>query len=167
MRGDDPVRSALTAVRMQGAGRRILPRVIGHFASLAALVGIVALGTHAGDAQDQDGDGVPDAFDNCLLVPNGPLASTFSCDSQEDGDLDGYGNVCDMDVNNDGAAGGDDLPITLVAQTLVSTDPVVDYNCDGAVGLDDLSLSFMAVATAQTPGPSGLSCAGTIPCVGF
>lgn len=41
-------------------------------------------------AIDTDGDGVTDSSDNCTLTPN-PL--------QRDTDADGYGNICDADLN--------------------------------------------------------------------
>jgi hypothetical protein len=43
---------------------------------------------------DRDADGVPDAGDNCVLAPNGPLLGP---DNQVDSDGDGLGNVCDGD----------------------------------------------------------------------
>ena len=42
---------------------------------------------------DEDGDGIPDASDNCLLVAN---------PNQTDTDGDGDGNACDTDDDNDG-----------------------------------------------------------------
>jgi uncharacterized protein (TIGR03790 family) len=42
---------------------------------------------------DIDGDGVPNASDNCLDLPNA---------NQRDTDGDGYGNLCDADLNGDG-----------------------------------------------------------------
>ena len=115
----------------------------------------------AGSVSDTDGDLVPDAFDNCLLLPNGP---NQVC-NQMDGDLDGYGNGCDFDTNNDGATGIDDVAGTLAKSAEVSTDPNFDFNCDGGVGLDDFSQVLNAAATAMIPGPSGLACAGTVPCL--
>ncbi len=45
-------------------------------------------------AVDTDGDGVQDPQDNCTLVSN---------PAQLDADGDGYGNICDADINNSGA----------------------------------------------------------------
>ena len=87
-------------------------------------------GVHGGSS---DGDGIPDNQDNCVVLPNGPLLGTGSCFAQEDADMDGYGNPCDLDVNN-----------------------------NGQVDLIDLSESFLR--QGEVPGPSGLACAGTIPC---
>ncbi len=51
-------------------------------------------------APDSDGDGVPDATDNCISVPN---------PGQADGDGDGVGDVCDNcpTISNAGQADGD------------------------------------------------------------
>ena len=53
-------------------------------------------------AQDADGDGVPDASDNCLEVPN---AGSMSCDT----DGDGYGNACDGDFDQNGVTNAVDF----------------------------------------------------------
>jgi hypothetical protein len=71
-----------------------------------------------------DGDGVLDEADNCLLVPNGPDLQTGFCNTQLDGDMDGYGNPCDTDVNNDGATALDDVNQVFAAAVIVSTDPI-------------------------------------------
>jgi hypothetical protein len=128
----------------------------------------LSFGTFAGSITDSDtggGDGVPDGQDNCVFVPNGPLNSTGQCNGQEDGDLDGYGNPCDYDVDNDGATGLPDVAATLDNAAIVSTDPNYDYDCDGAAGLPDVAGSLDNAAIVAQPGPSGLPCAGTAVCV--
>ena len=118
----------------------------------------LSMGSFAGSIADADSDGVPDAHDNCVNAANGPLAG--ACNSQQDGDIDGYGNACDTDFNNDGETGLDDLNQSLGA--LFTQDDVLDLNCDGEVGLDDLNTTLGTLFS--NPGPSGLACAGSIPC---
>ncbi len=48
---------------------------------------------------DTDLDGINDPLDNCPLAANGPLLGP---NNQADNDLDGYGDVCDADDDNDG-----------------------------------------------------------------
>ena len=74
--------------------------------------------------------------------------------------MDGYGNPCDLDVNNNGAVDLIDLSNVFLLQGAVGS--AHDYNCNGAVDLLDLSESFLR--QGEIPGPSGLACAGTIPC---
>jgi len=120
----------------------------------------LSFGSFAGSSPDGDSDGVPDAYDNCTTTPNGPLAGTGSCNSQEDANLDGYGNPCDADLNNDGATGLDDIAALLLQLNQPGDG---DMNCDGAVGLDDAATALGTLN--QPPGPSGLSCAGSgTPC---
>lgn len=123
---------------------------------------VVAEITSLDPGADTDGDGVPDLEDNCVLDPNGPVSG--SCDAQQDGDQDGYGNSCDTDFNNDGATGPDDLSAIIDPVIQGSTDPEFDLNCDGAAGPDDLSSVIHDTVTSALPGPSGYACAGTVPC---
>ncbi len=51
---------------------------------------------------DQDGDGIADTVDNCTLASN---------PAQRDTDLDGYGNACDPDLNNDGVVDSADFDL--------------------------------------------------------
>ena len=134
-----------------------------HIVGLVLIGSSIAWGVGAGVDPDTDYDGIWDPFDNCVLVPNGPLESTGSCSSMEDGDLDGYGNPCDGDVNNNGVVGLPDVGLMLNA--LGSSDATADLNCNGVVGLPDVGMALLALG--QEPGPSGLYCAGVgpYPCV--
>jgi len=103
---------------------------------------------------DGDHDMVVDEHDNCTAVPN-PL--------QIDGDQDGYGNLCDADLNNDGGTGLDDVSEML--GLLNSSSPVGDLNGDGGVGMDDVVIVLGLMGTE--PGPSSLICAGSVPCTSY
>jgi hypothetical protein len=126
------------------------------------------MSSSAGLDGDTDLDGIVDSEDNCLDLPNGPDLGTPGCydivEGQLDGNADGYGNPCDTDLDNDGAAGLSDLSIINAQQKAISTDPQWDVDCDGAAGLSDLSIVNAAQKAILIPGPSGLACAGTAPC---
>jgi hypothetical protein len=106
---------------------------------------------------DSDDDGWPDPEDKCRDLP------TFD---QSDYDRDGYGDLCDGDFNNDGAVGAPDLLILGRAFATLSGmqgfDARADMNGDGAVGGPDLLL--WSPRFGRPVGPSGLACAGTVPC---
>jgi hypothetical protein len=116
----------------------------------------LSFGSFAGSAPDADGDGVPDDYDNCVNVANGPLASTGNCDAQEDYNTNGYGQVCDADLNEDGGVGLDDMGVLLNALGSGAGN-TADLNCDNGVGLDDMGTLLNALGSQ--PGPSGLACA--------
>ncbi len=90
---------------------------------------------------DSDLDGVPDSIDNCTNVPNA---------GQQDGDGDGYGNLCDADFNNDCIVNPIDLG--LFRTVFFTNDPEADLNSDGIVNPIDLGLFRTLFFT--TPGPS-------------
>jgi len=97
---------------------------------------------------DSDGDGIPDACDNCTMVSNA---------DQADSNGDGYGNRCDADLNNDGLVNFADLgllrQVFLTASTDPNFDPDADFNGDGLINFSDLGVirsGFFA-----PPGPSG------------
>jgi hypothetical protein len=106
---------------------------------------------------DLDGDGVCDEADDCSGTPN---------PSQLDSDFDGYGNACDPDYTNDGLVGLGD--IARLAARLPSTfaDPeyeaALDADGDGAIG--DAEADLVSGGFGGPPGPSGLACAGSVPC---
>lgn len=125
----------------------------------------LSVSSMAGAPSDVDVDGVVDTSDNCLVLPNGPLLATpAACNAQQDGDSDGYGNNCDTDTNNNGAAELTDVSATLAAAKVLSTNPIFDFDCDGAATLADVSNVLADAKILLTPGPSGLACAGTVPC---
>ena len=106
---------------------------------------------------DQDLDGVPDALDDCLIEAN---------PDQLDTDQDGYGNLCDADFDGDGVVNALDFTLFRSAFLTPSGDPGwnldADANGDGVV--NGIDFSRFKLAYGATPGPSGLTCAGTPPC---
>jgi len=98
---------------------------------------------------DQDGDGVVDSADNCLVAAN---------PSQIDTDGDGCGNVCDSDYNQDGKTGGPDYALFTAtfgrSQGDVGYNPAADCNGDGVVGGPAYACFSRAFST-QRVGPSG------------
>ncbi len=108
---------------------------------------------------DADGDLVPDAFDNCSVIPNGPNEAS----NQVDSDLDGYGNACDPDYN-------DDFQITtldygVLVEALTEPGGEADHDGNGVVTITDFAVFLERFQTTNAaPGPSGLACAGTLPC---
>lgn len=103
------------------------------------------------DPPDLDGDGVPNERDNCTLLPN---------PEQRDSDGDGFGNLCDGDVDGDGRITtsfgqppwGDVEQIRRSAETGADA-PAHDLDGDGRVTEADASLA--AASVFLTPGPSG------------
>ena len=97
--------------------------------------------TLVSDAPDTDGDGAPDALDNCLLSSN---------PDQIDVDGDGYGNRCDGDFNNDCAVNFADT--ALMSAGFFGADPLLDMDGDGSVNFSDLAL--LKDQFFGAPGPS-------------
>jgi Dockerin type I domain/Thrombospondin type 3 repeat len=142
---------------------------------------------------DQDGDGFIDTLDNCPSNANADQADGDSdgrgnvCDNcsatanmvtgavpnsqglvkaQLDSDADGYGNACDADVNNSGSVTATDYSILRSvigkAYNFSFNAAKSDLNASGSVTATDYSILRSRIGS--TPGPSGLACAGTIPC---
>ncbi len=95
------------------------------------------------DCLDGDGDGILNGNDNCRLVGNA---------DQYDADNDGYGNICDADLNNSGLVTTTDY--TILRNRLNTADPVADLNHSGLVTIADYTILRNRLNTA--PGPSGL-----------
>lgn len=107
--------------------------------------------TPFGAQGDGDGDGVPDYADNCLKIPN---------PDQLDSDGDGYGNICDGDLNNDNKTNSLDLGLFKRAFGPASTanddlKDAADFNGDRRV--NSLDLGTFKRLFGLPPGPSGLN----------
>jgi hypothetical protein len=103
------------------------------------------------DPDDLDGDGVPNASDNCTELPNA---------DQRDTNGDGYGNACDADVDGDGrvttswgVAPYGDVELIQITVNRGRYEPDHDLDGDGAVDGDDVSAASTVLFLA--PGPSG------------
>ena len=101
---------------------------------------------HANPGQEDvgDGDGVGDACDNCSVIPNA---------DQRDTNLDGFGNICDADLNNDLLTNLSDF--SLFRTAFGTADPDADFNDDGSVNLSDFSTFRSLFGSA--PGPSAVA----------
>ncbi|MEL7450838.1 MAG: thrombospondin type 3 repeat-containing protein [Pseudomonadota bacterium] len=120
----------------------------GALASALLLLGAPALSLAVGGG-DLDGDGIPDEVDNCLARAN---------PDQVDTNADGFGNLCDPDLDNDGSVSFSDLSILKAAffsspQT-PNWDPDADLSGDEQVNFTDLAVmrSFFFLP----PGPAGV-----------
>ena len=106
-----------------------------------------------------DTDTIGDCVDNCTILDNDP---------QVDTNTDGYGNVCDGDFDQTGINSlknrGEMLSILLCNPVLcpATFNPDIDMDSDGTVSLTDLG-SHTKLLLSPT-GPSGLACAGIVPC---
>ena len=114
--------------------------------------------TSAEIVSDQDGDGVPDDLDNCILDPNGPLIPDAGGNVQRDTDGDNFGNVCDPDFNNDLVVNAADL--AYMKSVFFTPDPDADLNGDGVVNAADLAI--LKAKFFGPPGPSGLPPVGAV-----
>jgi hypothetical protein len=115
-----------------------------------------AMSATAGSVTDTDNDLVPDQFDNCSSAPNGPNEGS----NQVDTDIDGYGNACDPDYDNDFAVTTADFSVFL--GDFGGPGTLTDHDGDGQVTTADFAVFLGLFGGA--PGPSGLACAGTTPC---
>jgi hypothetical protein len=133
------------------------PDVKAYLDAVIALYPSEPISTATPCVNDFDGDLVCDIEDNCLEIAN---------PAQVDSDLDGYGNRCDCDFTNDGFVGAPDFIKLAIRYGMSNAHPAWDENLDtdsdGQIGIVD----FNAVSGAfgGAPGPSGLACAGSIPC---
>jgi subtilisin-like proprotein convertase family protein len=98
---------------------------------------------------DADSDGVVDNADNCTLQAN---------PTQLDADNDGYGNLCDADLNNSGTVSTADYGIlrSVLGEpaSASATAAAADINGSGTVTAADVGLLRLRLGTPV--GPSGL-----------
>jgi FtsP/CotA-like multicopper oxidase with cupredoxin domain len=97
---------------------------------------VTILGTNS------DEDDKLDYKDNCMMITNS---------DQRDTDNDGFGNICDADLDGDGRVGFSDFGIFRAA--FGTTNPDADFDGDGRVGFSDFGI-FRAMFGGE-PGPSG------------
>ena len=97
--------------------------------------GVIAKVMIGGHASDADTDGVPDSADNCVEVGN---------PDQHDSDGDGFGNLCDPDLDNNLVVNFLDLGLLRLAffgsPGTSNWNPDADLNDDGAVNFVDLGI---------------------------
>lgn len=121
------------------------------------VAGRIELSCPEGSAGDSDADGVVDCIDNCTQVANA---------DQRDTDSDGYGNRCDADFDNNNVVGFSDYKLLAALWGMTSGDPGYDPDVDldgnGRIGISDFINLF--THWGRPPGPSGLICAGSVPC---
>jgi hypothetical protein len=113
--------------------------------------------TAAPTPPDLDADGIADTADNCRESAN---------PSQADVNLDGFGDACDADYDGNGVVGISDLGILFAAFGSQNGDPnwnaAVDHDGNGTIGIADWGR--LSASWGTPPGPSGLACAGSVPC---
>lgn len=98
---------------------------------------------------DTDNDSVDDSVDNCTNVGNA---------AQRDSDGDGFGNVCDLDLNNDCVVNATDLGV--LRTVFFTNDEDADSNGDGVVNAIDLGAMRNAFFAAPGPAAEPNSCTG-------
>jgi len=97
-------------------------------------------------ANDADNDGVDDSIDNCTTEANA---------DQRDTNGDGYGNICDADLNNDGLVTVTDFLILRSVLNTADADADADLNGDLLVTVTDFLL--LRSSLNQPPGPSNVA----------
>lgn len=95
------------------------------------------------DPTDTDRDTIVDVCDNCTLVAN---------PSQCDTNGDGYGNICDPDLDNNGIVQSRDS--RLFKEVFGTSDPDADFDCNGVVEIPDSRI--LKKYMGKPPGPSGV-----------
>lgn len=128
--------------------------------ALLCVIGL-AFASFAGPSTDTDGDGVFNVLDNCSSLKNAP---PLDCDTDDDG----YGNRCDGDFDQSKTVNATDFSVRFLPDFKAGKDnaPVdgTDMDCSSTINATDFSGFFLPQFKLGKPGPSGLFCAGTVPC---
>ena len=150
--GDGRIDAADLAVLRSFLGRAPGPSGLACSGSAGCRTGACPLST-----ADTDGDGIGDECDNCVGVPN---------ELQVDADWNGFGNSCDADYDKDGLVSSADVNRVWLrlgrTRTTSGLDAIYDGDGNGVIDYRDLYLAINGYG--RPPGPSGLACAGSVPC---
>jgi hypothetical protein len=95
---------------------------------------------------DSDGDGVINSADNCINAANA---------DQRDTNGDGYGNLCDADLDNNGVV--NTLDLGKLKADFGKTGAGLDADLDGNGVVNTLDLGKFKALFGKVPGPSGVA----------
>lgn len=140
----DIILSALARADVVGGSTALAALVTVAIADDSGAVLVPDSGVFGSGPADGDSDGIPDALDNCSAVAN---------PDQRDTNADGFGNVCDPDLNNDLTVNVVDLG--LLRTVFFTGDPDADLNGDGVVNI--LDLGVMRTYFFGPPGPGAVT----------
>jgi hypothetical protein len=98
------------------------------------------------EVADSDGDGVINSADNCINAAN---------PDQRDTNSDGYGNVCDADLDNNGVV--NTLDLGKLKADFGKTGAALDADLDGNGVVNTLDLGKFKALFGKVPGPSGVA----------
>ena len=116
-------------------------------------------------AKDTDNDTIPDYFDNCTYIANGPAQDSDQIDS----DLDGFGNACDYDFMQYGklptAAEWANNEFWLNYAIDNNVEPVghwasMDMTGDGVIDVNDLNHALIGRLYQGLPGHGNVMMSG-------
>jgi uncharacterized protein (TIGR03790 family) len=113
---------------------------------------LMTTAVHVALGDDADGDGVADASDDCLHLPNA---------DQRDTDGDGFGNLCDADFDNDGrvTAGWGGLPpgttgdLEAIERAVATARYDANFDLDGDRDVDVDDVVSASLSLFLPPGP--------------
>jgi hypothetical protein len=148
IKAGDAANSVLVA-RMSRRDASAMPPVATSIVDAAGVATVSAWinGLQSCSFVDADADGIDDTIDNCLGVPNA---------NQRDTDGDGYGNVCDADLNNSGMVTAADWAIlrSVLGKSATASPAAAaaDMNGSGTVTAADFALFRSRLG--RPPGPS-------------